>query len=161
MGVLINQNEAFKKAADLKNKGNNIIFTNGCFDLLHIGHIRLLKKAKSYGGILFVAVNSDETIKRRKGEMRPIIPEQERVEIISSLECVDFAFIFYDDIPLELIKIIKPDIYVKGPGYKISEIPEIDVVQEYHGKVVILPHLAVKSTTSLIDMIIKKQVQIK
>ena len=127
---------------------NKIIFTNGCFDLFHYGHLELLRQARMMGNYLIVGINSDSSIKRLKGFRRPIIPEGERYTIIAELKCVDEAIIFDEDTPYELIKKVNPDIIVKGGDYK----PE-DVVGHDLAEVRIIPLVEGKSTSNIIAKI--------
>ena len=123
----------------LKEAGKKIVFTNGCFDILHIGHIRYLQDAREFGDVLIVGVNSDESVKKLKGEDRPINSEIQRVEVLTALECVDYVVIFNEDTPIETILMLKPDIHIKGGDYKLDELPESIHVESYGGKVVVIP----------------------
>ena len=123
----------------LKTDGKKIVFTNGCFDILHIGHIRYLQDAREYGDILIVGVNSDSSVKKLKGDDRPINSEIQRVEVLTALECVDYVVLFNEDTPIETILLLKPDIHIKGGDYKINDLPETAHVESYGGKVVIIP----------------------
>jgi len=136
--------------AKLKNRGKKVVFTNGCFDILHIGHIKYLKKAKSFGDILVVGLNSDSSVKKLKGKNRPVFSQNERAEILSSLEFVDFVVIFNEDTPEKLISIIKPDIHVKGGDYKAGGLPEANIVKSYGGKIKIVKFIPGYSTTNII-----------
>lgn len=127
-----------------------IVFTNGCFDLLHVGHIRYLEEAKSLGDILFVGVNADSSVKRLKGPERPIQNQSDRAEILSALRCVDYVSIFEEDTPYELIKIVKPQILVKGGDWKMESIVGHDLVTSWGGQVFSLQFIEGRSTTSLI-----------
>ena len=135
---------------DIKMKGKKIVFTNGCFDILHSGHITYLKAARELGDCLVVGVNSDDSVKRLKGKERPINHLVDRLMLLSALECVDFVIPFEEDTPLELIKKIRPDVLVKGGDYEISEIAGADVVFSYGGIVTTIPYVEGKSTTNLI-----------
>jgi len=137
----------------LKSRRKRIVFTNGCFELIHIGHIRYLAKAKALGDILIVAVNSDSSVHRIKGRTRPIIPAIERIEVISSIGCVDYTILFNEETPEALIKYLKPDILVKGADYKLRDIAGKDIVKSYGGKVKAIPLVKGKSTTGLIKKI--------
>jgi D-beta-D-heptose 7-phosphate kinase/D-beta-D-heptose 1-phosphate adenosyltransferase len=141
---------------DLKTKGKRIVFTNGCFDLLHLGHIRYLKKAKSLGGILVVGVNSDRSVQSLKGPERPILPEEERAEILSCLECVDYITIFDGLTPLELISSLQPHILVKGGDWTKETTVGREVVERSGGEVVILPFVEGLSTSNIIETILKR-----
>jgi D-beta-D-heptose 7-phosphate kinase / D-beta-D-heptose 1-phosphate adenosyltransferase len=116
--------------SELKNKGKKIVFTNGCFDILHIGHIKYLEKSKSFGDILILGLNSDDSIRRLKGENRPINTQTDRAYILASLEVVDYLVIFEEDTPFELIKLIKPDVLVKGGDYEGKDVVGQDIVKE-------------------------------
>lgn len=144
-----------KQVFEHKKKNNKIIFTNGCFDLLHPGHLMILKKAKSLGDLLVVALNSDSSVKRLKGSSRPLITQDERANIISSLDCVDYVTIFPEDTPIKTIKQINPDIIVKGGDYTKKQVVGKEYVESYGGRVVIIPVLENFSTTSLVDKIKK------
>lgn len=134
-----------------------IVFTNGCFDILHLGHVRYLREAKKLGDILIVGLNSDSSVKKLKGNSRPYIPQNERAEILASLEHVDYVTIFSELRPNRLIEIVKPDFHVKGGDYKMEELPERKIVKSFRGKIIIIPPLAGRSTTSLIDKILKRK----
>jgi len=143
------------KIVNRRRENKIIVFTNGCFDLLHMGHVRYLKKAKSLGDILIVGINSDNSVRKIKGKKRPITPEKERAEIIASLGCVDYVTIFNDTTPNKVIKILKPDIHVKGGDYKINEVPESKIVESYGGKTIILGKVKNKSTKNIIEKILR------
>ena len=127
-----------------------IVFTNGCFDILHVGHIRLLKKAKSLGDCLVVGLNSDKSIQRLKGKGRPINEEAYRMEMLLAIKYVDEVMIFNESVPIQLIKDLKPDVYVKGVEWKDKSIPEEEFVKGYGGKVVFVEHEVQISTTDLL-----------
>ena len=141
---------------DLKAKGKRIVFTNGCFDLLHLGHIRYLEKAKSLGDILVVGVNSDRSVQSLKGPERPILPDGERAEILSGLECVDYITLFDELTPLELISSLQPHILVKGGDWAKETTVGREVVERSGGEVVILPFKEGSSTSNLIETILKR-----
>jgi D-beta-D-heptose 7-phosphate kinase/D-beta-D-heptose 1-phosphate adenosyltransferase len=146
-----------KTIEDLKKKGKKIVFTNGCFDLLHLGHIRYLEKSKSLGDILVVGVNSDRSVRGLKGPERPILPEEERTEILSSLACVDYVTVFDEITPLELISSLQPHILVKGGDWAKKEaVVGWEVVERSGGEVVILPFIEGSSTSNLIETILKR-----
>lgn len=140
----------------LKQEGKRIVFTNGCFDLLHLGHVRYLEKAKSLGDILVVGVNSDRSVRELKGPNRPILPAEERAEILSGLGCVDYVTIFDEVDPLELISSLLPHILVKGGDWTRETTVGRDVVERAGGKVVILPFVKGISTSNLINTILKR-----
>jgi len=153
----IKKNEELQRIIeDLKAKGRRIVFTNGCFDLLHIGHIRYLEQAKSFGDILVVGVNSDRSVQTLKGTERPILPEEERAEILSGLECVDYITIFDESTPLELISSLQPHILVKGGDWTKETTVGREVVERAGGEVVILPFVEGSSTSKLIQTILER-----
>jgi D-beta-D-heptose 7-phosphate kinase/D-beta-D-heptose 1-phosphate adenosyltransferase len=141
---------------DLKAKGKKIVFTNGCFDLLHVGHIRYLEKAKTLGDILVVGINSDRSVCSLKGPYRPILPEKERAEVLSGLGCVDYVTIFDEADPLELISTLQPHILVKGGDWTKETTVGKEVVEGLGGKVIILPFVQGASTSNLIEAILKR-----
>ncbi|MDD5687939.1 MAG: D-glycero-beta-D-manno-heptose 1-phosphate adenylyltransferase [Elusimicrobia bacterium] len=138
--------QIIKIVQKLRKAGKKIVFTNGCFDILHIGHIRLLEKAKSFGDILIIGVNSDSSVKIIKGKTRPLIPENERMEVLASLSMVDFVVKFSESTPYQIIKKIKPDVLVKGSDWKNGEI----VGAEFSKKVKRFPVVKGYSTTNII-----------
>ncbi len=138
-----------------KKKGRKIIFTNGCFDLLHPGHLMILKESKALGDILVVALNSDSSVRRLKGKSRPLISEHERASIISSLDCVDYVTIFSEDTPLNTIEQLSPDVIVKGGDYSKEQVVGREHVEKLGGEVVIIPILESFSTSSLVEKIKK------
>jgi D-beta-D-heptose 7-phosphate kinase/D-beta-D-heptose 1-phosphate adenosyltransferase len=146
---LIGINELKIIIEDLRKKNKKIVFTNGCFDILHAGHVLYLEKAKDLGNILIVGLNTDSSIKKIKGEKRPIQNQQDRAKILSSLESVDFIVLFDEQTPEKLIEQIKPDILVKGSDYKIEDI----IGREYAGKTITIDYIEGKSTTSIINKI--------
>lgn len=130
-----------------------IVFTNGCFDILHVGHTRYLTQARALGDVLLVAVNSDRSTREIKGSNRPIVPEDERAEILAALWCVDYVTIFDDVSPRKLIAEILPDVLVKGGDYKLDEIHGREEVERAGGRVVALPFIEGQSTTSIIEKV--------
>ena len=144
---LKNLQDLLIEIAMLKAKGKKIVFTNGCFDILHRGHLEYLKKAKKLGDVLIVGLNSDDSVRRIKGKNRPINKQEDRAELLASLQFVDYVVIFSEDTPYNLIKEIKPDVLVKGGDYKIEEI----VGREFAKETVVLPLIEGYSTTSIIE----------
>ena len=132
-----------------------IVFTNGCFDLLHVGHVRYLKEAKALGDVLVVALNTDASVQKLKGPTRPVQKEEDRAEILAALGCVDHTFLFSEETPEKVIRKIKPDFLVKGGDWAVSQIVGSEVVLSYGGKVLSLPFVYGKSTTSLIAKVQK------
>jgi len=140
----------------LKRRGKRIVFTNGCFDILHIGHIRCLEEAKKRGDFLIVALNSDRSIRSIKGPSRPFTPEAERAEVLSALGCVDYVVIFDEADPLELISSLKPNVLVKGGDWTPETTIGREVVEGTGGEVVIIPQIQGVSTSAIVDRIVKK-----
>lgn len=151
MGQVAQFENIADKLAPLRSAGKKIVFTNGCFDLLHVGHVRYLQEARRLGDILVVGVNSDASVRRLKGPTRPVQIENDRAEILAALGCVDFSVLFTEDTPLNLIKQVLPDILVKGGDWKIESIVGADVVMENGGQVMSLQFVDGKSTTNLIN----------
>jgi D-beta-D-heptose 7-phosphate kinase/D-beta-D-heptose 1-phosphate adenosyltransferase len=131
-------------------RGEAIVFTNGCFDLLHVGHIRSLEQARGLGDRLIVAVNSDGSVRRLKGEGRPIVPAKQRAEVLAGLSCVDWVVIFRQNTPLTLIEKLRPDILAKGGDWRLDEIVGRQEVESWGGQVVRLREVAGARTSSLI-----------
>lgn len=156
MGKVIDRKEAVLLAQKLKEEGKTTVFTNGCFDILHLGHVRYLKKSAEYGDILIIGVNSDSSVKRLKGPQRPINNEQDRAELLSELGFVDYCVIFKEDTPEALINEIKPNIYTKGADYTIETLPEAQVVLKNGGRVEFINLVEGKSTTNIIKTIENK-----
>jgi len=153
----IKEKEDLRRAVeDFKREGKRIVFTNGCFDLLHVGHIRYLEKAKTLGDILVVGVNSDRSVKELKGPLRPLLPQEERMEILSGLGCVDYVTLFDEPTPLELITALKPHVLVKGGDWSKETIVGRDVVEGAGGEVVVIPFVEGSSTTHLIETILER-----
>ncbi len=146
-------NELKQIVKELKEKNKIIVTTNGVFDILHIGHIRYLEKAKKLGNILIVAINSDESVKKIKGPKRPINEQNIRAETLAALGCVDYTIIFNEKDPVKILEEIKPDIHVKGGDYNLSQIIEKGIVEKNNGKIVLLPEIKGFSTTDLINKI--------
>jgi len=142
-----------KKIKNLKKQNKKIIFTNGCFDILHPGHIQYLKQAKKLGDILIVGLNSDKSVKKLKGNNRPINNIADRLLMLASYKFIDFVIGFNNDTPIELINKIQPDIHIKGGDYKKKDLPEYKIIKEYGGKIIILPFRKGYSTSLLIKQI--------
>ncbi|WP_413586384.1 D-glycero-beta-D-manno-heptose 1-phosphate adenylyltransferase [Bdellovibrio sp. HCB274] len=151
MGQVRKFDDISEALAPLRSAGKKIVFTNGCFDLLHVGHVRYLQEAQALGDVLVVGVNSDASVKRLKGPTRPVQIENDRAEILAALGCVNFSVIFTEDTPENLIKKVKPDILVKGGDWKIDQIVGGAFVASYGGQVMSLQFIDGKSTTKLIE----------
>lgn len=134
---------------------NDLVFTNGCFDIIHRGHVEYLNQAKSLGKYLLVGLNSDESVRKIKGKGRPINIEADRAFVLSNLKCVDAVIVFNEDTPYNLIKAVRPDILVKGGDWKEDKIVGSDVVKNYGGKVYSLKYIDSYSTSNIIDKIKK------
>jgi D-beta-D-heptose 7-phosphate kinase/D-beta-D-heptose 1-phosphate adenosyltransferase len=154
MNKIVTRERLKEKIDHLKKEGKRIVFTNGCFDILHVGHTRYLREAKKTGDILILALNSDESVRCLKGDKRPLIPEDERGDVVASLESVDFVTIFNESTPFELIEYLKPDILVKGGDWAENEVVGRDSVTTWGGKVIIIPEIKGSSTTNIIEKII-------
>ncbi len=167
-------------AEAMRRQGKRLVFTNGCFDLLHVGHIRYLQAARELGDALVVGLNSDASVRAIKGPSRPLVPETERAEVLAALGCVDYVVIFAEPTAERVVAVLQPDIYVKGGDYKATDqqseqpdkkaaesgqrataaaalkiAPEMRVVQQYGGKVVVVPYSSGYSTTVLIENILQ------
>lgn len=149
-------NQLRKIIAWQKAKGKKIIFTNGCFDILHYGHVKYLEAAKAKGDILIVGVNSDSSVKKIKGKIRPLIPEKYRTRTLAALESVDYIITFSQPTPLKLIKTVKPDVLVKGGDWKAKDIIGCNFVKSYGGKTRVIPFVVGLSSSNLIKKIAKK-----
>ncbi len=153
---IISKEEVIKIRKKLKEENKKVVFTNGCFDIIHIGHIDYLNKAKAFGDVLIVGLNSDSSVKKIKGEKRPIIPENERANILLNLKAVDYVIFFNEENPYKLIKIIIPDVLVKGADWEIDKIIGKDIVESNGGKVVNIAFVNEQSTSKIIQTIINK-----
>ena len=139
-----------------RDSGKKLVFTNGCFDLLHVGHIRYLNQARSLGDMLIVGLNSDRSVREIKGDSRPIIPERERAEVLAALACVDFIFVFDDPTPRRVIDAIVPDVLVKGADWGIDAIVGRDTVEKAGGVVLNVPLVEGASTTDIIQTVLER-----
>jgi len=139
-----------------KREGKKVIFTNGCFDILHRGHIEYLEEAKKLGDILIVGLNSDESVKKIKGDKRPIVPEDDRAFVLSALGCVDYVCIFDQETPEELIKNLVPDVLVKGGDWEKGNVVGKEIVEESGGEVFTIQEIEGKSTKKIIQTIIER-----
>ena len=147
---IVNINELKNIVEKLKKVGKKIVTTNGIFDILHIGHIKYLQEAKKLGDLLIVALNSDVSTRKLKGNSRPINAENDRAEVVAALGCVDYVTIFNEDNPIKILSILKPSIHVKGGDYDISKIVEKDVVEKNGGKIVLISMVEGDSSTQTI-----------
>jgi rfaE bifunctional protein nucleotidyltransferase chain/domain len=151
--MIVELKELLKLLEKVRGK-KKIVFTNGCFDILHAGHADYLNKAKSLGDILVVGINSDASVRRIKGEKRPILPQQMRAYLLDNLKPVDYVVVFEEDTPLELIKAIKPDVLVKGADWDLERIVGADFVLSYGGRVERIPFSFEISTSKIIERVL-------
>ncbi|MDA3844389.1 MAG: D-glycero-beta-D-manno-heptose 1-phosphate adenylyltransferase [Candidatus Kapabacteria bacterium] len=154
--MLISRDEAAETAERLRAEGKKIVFTNGCFDILHAGHVTYLAAAADLGDILFLGLNSDDSVSRLKGPERPVNNEKDRAVVLSGLRSVDYVCVFAEDSPYELIKAIQPDFLVKGGDYTPETIVGADITEARGGKVVVIALVEGKSTTAIINKMKKK-----
>ena len=155
---ILSQSALKRRLAGLRRSGKRIVFTNGCFDLIHPGHICYLRAAKRLGDVLVVALNSDDSVRRLKGRGRPLVPGRDRCEVVAALEMVDYVTTFDDDTPYALIKDLQPDVLVKGGDWQPDEIVGADVVRARRGIVRSLPYARGYSTTALVRRVQKAKV---
>ena len=153
--MLVDRNNIESFCDELRRENKLIVFTNGCFDILHVGHVRYLSAAKKFGDILIVGLNNDASVKSLKGDDRPVNTEMDRAEVLLSLKSVDHVVLFGEKTAENLISEIKPNIYVKGGDYTLETLPEAKIVQSYGGRVEFIPMVAGRSTTNVIKKISK------
>lgn len=151
--MLVDRNDIESFCDGLRSENKTVVFTNGCFDILHVGHVRYLSAAKNFGDVLIVGLNSDASVKILKGNDRPVNNENDRAEVLLALKSVDHVVLFGERTAENLISKIKPDIYVKGGDYTLETLPESKIVQSYGGKVEFIPMVAGRSTTNIIKKI--------
>ena len=149
--MLIDRKNIGNVVTTLKAEGKKIVFTNGCFDILHVGHVRYLKEAKALGDILILGLNSDCSVKSLKGPNRPINNESDRADVLSALKAIDYVVIFDEKTAENIVGEFKPDIYAKGGDYSIDTLPEAKIVAEHGGKTVLLQLVDGKSSTNIIN----------
>jgi rfaE bifunctional protein nucleotidyltransferase chain/domain len=150
---ILQRNELIRQIAAAKGSGRTIVLANGCFDLFHVGHVRYLAGAKELGDVLVVGVNSDKQASILKGAGRPVFPQKERAELVSSLRCVDLVTIFHEHTVEQLIRDICPDVHAKGTDYTPDTVPERDIIREVGGRVAIVGDPKDHSSTNLISQI--------
>lgn len=141
------------RVLETREAGGRVVFTNGCFDLLHPGHVSYLRAARSLGDALVVGLNSDTSVKKLKGPSRPIVPERDRAAVLLALESVDAVVVFAEDTPMRLLRELRPNVYAKGGDYRVEDLPEAEVAVEIGAEVNILPFESGYSTTALIEKI--------
>lgn len=148
--------EVLARELDARRKnGDKVVFTNGCFDVLHVGHVRYLAQARALGDVLVVGLNSDASVRGLKGDNRPLVPESERAEMLAHLSSVDYVCLFDEPRPDSLIDVVRPDVHAKGGDYRHEDLPEADVVRRHGGRVAILPLSEGRSTTNLIARVLE------
>jgi len=159
LSKILKLQDLIKVVHDLRKSGKKIVFTNGCFDILHVGHVRYLAVARSQGDVLVVGLNSDVSVRSIKPENRPIVSQNQRAEVLAGLECVDYITVFNEPDPLKIIKELKPDVLVKGADWIEAEIIGADIVKANGGKVVRIPVVPEISTSRIIQRIAKRYQQ--
>lgn len=155
MSKIVSQNEIIEIVRTQQKEGKTFAATNGCFDILHVGHVRYLQKTKSLADYSIVMLNSDKSVKSIKGEDRPINCEEDRAELLSALSCVDYVVLFEERSPAKLLEDIKPDIYTKGADYTLETLPEREIVERNNIKVEFIEFVQGKSTTNVINKCLK------
>ncbi len=153
MGQVLRRENIAEFVRNIQKSGRTVVATNGCFDILHVGHVRYLQKSKSFGDYLIVLLNSDKSVRLIKGEGRPINNENDRAELLTALNCVDYIVLFDEMSPRDLLDEIKPDVYTKGADYSMDNLPEADIMKKNGIKVEFIDFVPGKSTTSMINKI--------
>jgi glycerol-3-phosphate cytidylyltransferase len=153
MSPVLQADELTQYCQAQKAGGKVVVTTNGCFDILHVGHVRILQEAKALGDCLVIGLNSDDSVKRLKGESRPINSQDDRAEVLLALGCVDAVYIFDEDTPVDFLKAAKPNIHVKGADYKKEDLAETPVVESFGGRIELLALVPNKSTTKVVEKI--------
>ncbi|MFH1277479.1 MAG: D-glycero-beta-D-manno-heptose 1-phosphate adenylyltransferase [Candidatus Eisenbacteria bacterium] len=156
MGRVVSEGEIVRLREEAAREGRRFVFTNGCFDVIHAGHLHVLREAKGAGDLLLVAVNGDDSVRRLKGEGRPLVGEEDRAELIAALEPVDFVVLFHEETPGRIIDLLKPDVLVKGGDYGPNEIVGAGTVRAAGGEVLVIPLKEGLSTRSLIARILER-----
>lgn len=149
----VNREQAARIVRQQKNAGKTVVFTNGCFDILHAGHVRYLTAAAKLGDCLIVGLNSDASVRLLKGSGRPINSEEDRAEVMAALAVVDYIVVFSESTAESLVEAVQPDIYVKGGDYCIADLPEASIVAQYGGKTVLIPEVPGRSSSNIINKI--------
>lgn len=153
LGAVLERQDAIELAQIYRQWGRTVVLTNGCFDLLHVGHVRFLETARALGNVLIVGLNSDASVQRLKGPSRPIVGETERAELLVALISVDHVVIFEEDTAENLVRDLTPSLYVKGGEYDLGNLPEALLARQYGGQALLLPHTPDRSTTRIIQAI--------
>jgi rfaE bifunctional protein nucleotidyltransferase chain/domain len=155
MSKIVTWESAKERVEMARGEGKRIAFTNGCFDILHVGHVQYLREARKTGDLLVLGLNSDASVRAIKGEKRPLVPQGERAEVVASLEAVDYVTLFDDHTPLRLIEYLRPDVLVKGGDWKSEAVVGGDAVRLWGGKVVIVSMTEGVSTTNIVEKILR------
>ncbi len=156
MGEVLSLEKAVSRRESLRNAGKKVVFTNGTFDILHRGHVEYLIKARGMGDVLFVGLNSDDSVRSLKGNGRPIMNQEDRAFLLANLVCVDYVVTFIEETPLNLIQSLLPDVLVKGADWSVDNIVGKDVVEQYGGEVVTIELTPGRSSSSVIETILKR-----
>ncbi|HEX8493611.1 MAG TPA: adenylyltransferase/cytidyltransferase family protein [Pyrinomonadaceae bacterium] len=154
---ILDRNRLIARVAIARKHGARIVLANGCFDILHVGHIRYLEGARALGDVLVVAINADEQVRQLKGAGRPLVPERERAEVIAALRPVDFVTIFTEPTVEQLLRAIRPDIHAKGTDYTVETVPERDVVRSYGGRTAIVGDPKDHSSTEMVRKVMSNE----
>ena len=157
MGQVLSRENVAKFVENLHRSGKTVVVTNGCFDILHVGHVRYLQKTKTFADYLIVLLNSDKSVRAIKGENRPINNENDRAEILCALSCVDYVVMFDETSPRNLLDEIKPDVYTKGADYTMETLPEADIMRKNGTRVEFIEFVEGKSTTGIINKVNSEQ----
>lgn len=150
---IITRNNLNQVISNIKAAGKTLVFTNGCFDILHVGHVRYLAAARELGDCLIVGLNSDDSVRCLKGPTRPINNQNDRAEVLAALASVDYVIVFGERTAENLIDAIEPDIYVKGGDYRVEELPEAKIVKQYEGRIELIPEVPGRSSSNVIKKI--------
>jgi D-glycero-beta-D-manno-heptose 1-phosphate adenylyltransferase len=156
MGEVLSLDDAVTRRESLHHEGKKAVFTNGVFDILHRGHVEYLAQAREMGDVLFVGLNSDESVRSIKGDGRPVMPEEDRAFLLANLVCVDYVVIFTEDTPLNLIRSLLPDVLIKGADWPVEKIVGKDIVEQHGGTVMTIKLTPGRSSTSVIETILQR-----
>jgi rfaE bifunctional protein nucleotidyltransferase chain/domain len=155
MGKILGWEDLKDKVEHCRLRGEKIAFTNGCFDIIHVGHVRYLSQARKMGDLLILALNSDASVRAIKGDKRPLVPQQERAEVVAALKSVDYVTLFDETTPLKLIEYLRPDCLVKGGDWKEEAVAGGDAVRSWGGQVHLIPVVEGASTTNIVEKILQ------
>ena len=155
MNKILNWEDLKGAVEGRRHRGEKIAFTNGCFDILHVGHVRYLREARRKGDLLILALNSDVSVRAIKGEKRPLVPEAERAEVVASLEAVDYVTLFDQPTPLKLIEYLQPDLLIKGGDWREEAVVGREAVRSWGGKVLLIPVVEGASTSNIVEKVLR------